>query len=62
MTDTVLEGVHEMPQHAERYFATMEDAIEFTRWITPAALAINPVNFKGEMLYQLIYQWKDGDR
>ncbi len=58
---TVIEGEYEKAQYAERYFKTMAEAIEFTRWITPSALAINPVGFEGEVIYQLVYNWEDSN-
>lgn len=62
MTEKVLEGIHETMQYAERYFETMEAAIEFTRWISPRSLAINPVNTEVGLLYQLTYNWAEDSR
>jgi len=62
MTEKVLEGIHESPQFAERYFKTMDQAIEHCRWIEPKELAINPVILDNELHFKLTYVWKDGSR
>lgn len=62
MSEKVLEGTYEQPQHGERYFPSMPQALEFCQWIDPIALAINPVNILGEQMFQLIYQYNEGNR
>lgn len=56
MTEQVLEGILEQQQHGERYFDSMEQALDFCKAISPIALSINLVNTLGGVYYQLIYQ------
>lgn len=55
MTERILEGTFEEAGHGERYYPTMEEALEFAAWINPVALTINLVNTEVGMLYQMIY-------